>query len=349
MPGPHLVPLLRGLVSFHQVRARAEAGRTVGEELLALCAARRRRGGAGAGALRARRHALRSGRARRGRRRHLETALARYDPETHPTHVAIYGGYDPGVACRCWLAWLLWLRGEPDRAVRSVADGLTLAEQLGHPFSIAFACLATAVVHLQRGDVARAAEPLARAIAIAAEDGFPYLGATVASVAAWAELARGSVATAITRGEEAMAAQEATGAAISLPGHLTVLAYAYAFAGNVRRARELVDQGFAVAQQTQQRLHVVGLWRAHGELLLLDGGDAHRAEAEASHRQALDLAHALRAPMLELQAALGYARHLWASDRKSEIRPLLAPAYAVFREGFETGVLREAKTLLDSV
>ena len=43
------------------------AARVVGEELLALCERTRRPGGAGAGALRARRHAVRSGRARRAR------------------------------------------------------------------------------------------------------------------------------------------------------------------------------------------------------------------------------------------------------------------------------------------
>src|SRR5262245_59474619 len=125
--GPHLFPLLRGLMSFYQVRGQHPTARVVGDELLALCG----------------RDPLALTQAHYGHgvtlynlveldaaRAHFEQALALYDPATHPVHVSVYGGYDPGVACRCWLGWVEWLHGLPDTALASVEAGLALAERL---------------------------------------------------------------------------------------------------------------------------------------------------------------------------------------------------------------------------
>src|SRR5262249_55787218 len=97
---------------------------------------------------------------------HFQAALAAYDPATHPTHVSVYGGYDPGVGCECWLGWTHWYRGEADRAVAFGTRGLELADRLGHRFSIAFACSALGLVRLQRGEVEIGGELAARGAAI---------------------------------------------------------------------------------------------------------------------------------------------------------------------------------------
>lgn len=341
-----LAPLLRTLVSFHQVRARLESARAVGEELLALCA-RNDDPVALVQALYGHGVSLYDLGELEASQRHLEGALERYRPETHQTHIAVYGGYDPGVGSRCWLSWLLWMRGEGDRALRVAAEGLALAEQLGHPFSLGFACMSSAVLRLHRGEVSAAAAPLGRARAIAVDDGFPYLRATVGSIEAWHALASGDVSGAIALGEAALVAQETTGARLTQPAYRIMLAVAHALSGDLERALGSIDLGLAEVAETGQRLHGPGLWRARGELLAASGGAA-ADKIDGCHRRALDLARALQAPLVELQAALGMARHLRATGREDEARALVAPLYAGFREGLDTGVLRDARALLES-
>ena len=48
----------------------------------------------------------------------------------------------------------------------------------------------------------------------------------------------------------------------------------------------------------------------------------------------------------ELRAATSLARLLAETGRRDEGRATLAPAFALFTEGFDTSDLREAKTLL---
>src|SRR5262249_17529533 len=47
---------------------------------------------------------------------HLEAALRDYEPATHRSHVLLYGGYDPGVACSFWLAWTRAMQGDLEAA-----------------------------------------------------------------------------------------------------------------------------------------------------------------------------------------------------------------------------------------
>jgi predicted ATPase len=66
---------------------------------------------------------------------HLEQGIALYDPKQHRGQTFLYGGHDPGVCCRCYATWSLWMRGYPDQAMRSSQETLTLARQLSHPTS----------------------------------------------------------------------------------------------------------------------------------------------------------------------------------------------------------------------
>ncbi len=83
------------------------------------------------------------------------------------------------------------------------------------------------------------------------------------------------------------------------------------------------------------------------ELLLLAPGS--EAEAEASLRQALDLARSQKSKSLELRAAMSLARLLRKQGRAAEGRDLLAECYAWFTEGFDTPDLQEARELLEEL
>jgi predicted ATPase len=88
------------------------------------------------------------------------------------------------------------------------------------------------------------------------------------------------------------------------------------------------------------------LHRLKGEVLLKQA-DADEQEAEASFRQALDIARLQEAKSLELRVAMSVSRLWQQHGKRDEARKLLAPVYGWFSEGFDTANLQEAKALLD--
>jgi tetratricopeptide (TPR) repeat protein len=345
-PGPHLAPLLRGLMSFYQVRARCAAAEEVGEELLALC----ERGDADATA-RVQAHyghgVTLYDRARlEPARVHLERALELYDPESHATHVEVYGGYDPGAGSLAWLGWIQWLRGFPDRAIESARRACDLAAKLDHRFSTTFTCLAIAVVHLYRGEVDDALPFILRGREISRDDGFAYQGAVLAGTHGWASLAQGRTDEALGILEESIRAQKATGAEAALPAYLRLLAYAELRRGDPRAGLGHVKEGLEIAERNQDWLFVCQMRRSHGELLLACGDEATFGVAEAAHRSDLALARELQVPMFEIEAVAGLARFLMHRGRREDARDLLAPVCERLAGSVEDVVLRDVRQLL---
>jgi tetratricopeptide (TPR) repeat protein len=340
---PYHAPLLRGLVSFLQVRGRHLVAKAVGEELLASCAQRD--------------DPVALVQAHYGQGvtlfdlceldnavDHLRAALDGYDPATHPTHVSVYGGYDPGVACQCWLSWNHWQRGEFDRAVDVGAAALVLADRLGHNFTLSFAYTALAVVHLQRGEAAPAVELIERGTQICDADGFYYQGAVLRGLTGWLRLFQGRPAEAITLVEESIDIQERTGAGVALPGFLNLLALARLFGGDVAGAQVAADTGVRHAEHTGQHRHLQALYRTRARVTAAARGDA--AEVAAWHQRGMDIARRLAVPVFELEAATGLAEHLMETGRPDAARELLAPLAARFHEGAGTAPMLAARAVL---
>src|SRR4029079_18611522 len=80
---------------------------------------------------------------------------------------------EPQVASLLLLSWDLWFLGRPDGALSRVSEALALAQDLGHPYTLAFAHYMTSVVHLLRGDAARAFERADRSFEMPKQQGFP--------------------------------------------------------------------------------------------------------------------------------------------------------------------------------
>jgi predicted ATPase len=89
------------------------------------------------------------------------------------------------------------------------------------------------------------------------------------------------------------------------------------------------------------------LHRLLGEIVLATGGAP--ADAEALFQRALAIARAQEARSFELIAATSLARLWRAQGRRAEAHALLAPVYGWFSEGFDTGDLVAARTLLDEL
>src|SRR5713101_7140853 len=102
---------------------------------------------------------------------HLQQGLALYDPPQHRA-LALRLGIDLGVFFLAYMTRPLWLLGYPDQALQRSHEALTLAQELAHPFSLAYALTFTAWVHQfrQEGQSTQARAEALRALA--REQGF---------------------------------------------------------------------------------------------------------------------------------------------------------------------------------
>ena len=133
-----------------------------------------------------------------------------------------------------------------------------------------------------------------------------------------------------------------------LPHGLALLATIQHAAGQHAEAFAMLENALAFSEHTGAHGWDAELHRLKGELLLATH-PASPAEAEALFCRALDIARAQEAKSFELRAAMSLARLWQGQGRRAEARALLAPVYAWFMEGFDTGDLVEAKALLEEL
>ena len=253
---------------------------------------------------------------------------------------------DLGVFFLAYMTRPLWLLGYPDQALRRSHETLTLAQELAHPFSLAYALTFAAWVHQFRRE-GQATQARAETLcALAREQGFAFLLAVGMATQGWALAEQGQSIAAIVQIREGLAAYRATGAEADRAYFLALLAEAY---GRGKRN----DEGLAVLEEALALMghHTSVIWEAElhrlkGALLLAHSAEK-QAEAEACFHQALAVARQQQAKSLELRAAMSLGR-LWQHQGKTEhARQLLTGVYAWFTEGFDTADLQEAKALLE--
>jgi class 3 adenylate cyclase/predicted ATPase len=274
-------------------------------------------------------------------RRHLEEGLVIYDPGRHRGTAYLYGGHDPGVCCRTFLAWALWDLGQPDRALARAREAERLARELGHPLSLVQALGFTAFLHHYRGDDDAAWEAAEACVAVSATHDFALWRALGRLVTGRLLVARGRTAEGL--GQLAEAAPTLGGWRMVLGACL--LAEAHGVAGDPARGLEVLARALEAAGRNGIGYHLAELHRLTGDLLAQHRG-APSAEAAAHCRRALEVAQAPSARALELRAATSLARLLAREGRRDEGRATLAPVYAGFAEGLDTRDLLEAQRLL---
>jgi predicted ATPase len=275
---------------------------------------------------------------------HLEQGAAHYDPQRHRS--LTFGAIQhPGVTCLAFGARVLWALGYPHQALQRSQEALTLARELSHPFSLAYALGCAAALHQLRREWQAAQERAEAAIALAREQGFTLWLAMGTILRGWALPLQDQQAERIALMRQGLAAYRATGAAVAQSYFLALLAEAYGKGGKAEEGLCVLAEALKAVAHHGERFYEAELCRLKGELLLMASAAQH-AEAEACFQQALAVARRQEAKSLELRAAINLSR-LWQQHGKQDAaRQLLAPVYGWFTEGFDTADLREAKALL---
>lgn len=344
-----LFAALMGLRTFHTVRAELATARKLAEQLLDL--ARQERD---PGLLVQAHRALGANLFYLGElapaQVQLEQAMAIYDPLKHQAQAFVYG-LEPGVQGLALIAMNLWLLGYPDQASARAREALELARTPSHPSDSADALLAAAEVRLLRGDV-QAAHELAQAlISLSTDYGLPY-GLACGTILSGCALTRqGRVSEGIALMNQGLVAYRATGAELMRSHFLTLLAEAYASAGQTGMGLATLSEAVAASEQAGECLYQAEIHRVKGELTLLErcwNGETDEAatQAEACFLGAIEKARHQGAQSLELRAAVALSRMWQRQGKRTEARTLLSESYGRFSEGFETADLREAGALL---
>jgi tetratricopeptide (TPR) repeat protein len=293
--------------------------------------------------------------------RHFDAAQSLYDARRFAPVSAAGGNpvilpvsyLDLGVIALAFGAWPLWSLGWPDAAIARAREAVRLAQELRDPFNLAYALMTESVTHWFRRDVAAQCERAGEVVALSEANGFPlWLGIGRVYQAAARVLGGESAAVADILAGLALCAE--TGSQGGAPDMFAVLAEAMLAAGQVAEARDAVETGLAIGEQTRQHTADANLHRLQGEIPLRNADGSRRsveaeATAEECFRRALEVGRAQETRSLELRAATSLAR-LWRDQGKcAEARDLLAPIYAWFTEGFDTRDLQDAKALLEEL
>jgi tetratricopeptide (TPR) repeat protein len=142
---------------------------------------------------------------------HLERCLGLYDPQLHSALAFSYAGQDPRVTACVFSAWASQASGYPEQALRKTRDALDTAQQLSHPYSLAYAQGIAAGVHQFRREAELTKNMADASFGVATEQGFPFWSAFQTILLGWVSVNRGKSEEGIdqvSRGMEAYWVQE---------------------------------------------------------------------------------------------------------------------------------------------
>ena len=256
-------------------------------------------------------------------------------------------GMDAGVTSRSFAAWILCKLGYPDRALERSREALSLAREVAHPFSLAYALVfGFCFVHYERGEMKSVLESAEALISLSKEQGFSlWLSQGI--------LYRGTALVALGREEkgiagirQGIAGWHATGAQAYCTAFLAMLLEAHLKRGETDEGARVLNEALTLRKSTGECYEEARLYRLKGEFMRMRGNDE---EAEQSFRTAIRIAQSQSAKSLELRAATGLARLLAKQGHRDEARTMLAEIYNWFTEGFDAADLKEAKALLNDL
>jgi predicted ATPase/DNA-binding winged helix-turn-helix (wHTH) protein len=282
-------------------------------------------------------------------RQHIERMISGYDPGLHRSHIVRFQ-FDQHVSARVRLAFILWLQGYPDQAMREAVACVAEAEASGHVVTLAWVLSQGACrIALACGDLVAADHLVTMLEAHCAEHDLRFMGDLGRCFEATLLVHRGYLAEGIALLRGTLEAQAASSHRPSFTQLLLDLADAYGLAGDPGRGLAAVEEVIQRAEVVDERWCRAELLHLKGKLLLQrDLGD-DAAEAEALLRQSVAIASADGTLSWELRAATTLARLLWRKGEAGQARTLLAQSFNKFTEGFSTADLRSARALMDEI
>jgi class 3 adenylate cyclase/predicted ATPase/tRNA A37 threonylcarbamoyladenosine biosynthesis protein TsaE len=278
---------------------------------------------------------------------HLASGIALYDPRQHRSLAFLYGA-DPGVVCRLYDGIVLWTLGYPERGRERMREALSLASELSHPHSVAFAFVFAALLERVCGDTQSAREHTHAAVLLGSEHGIAQWLAGATVLLGSVLVLEGQQGAGIDRIHHGMASWRAASAEILRPVWLALLAEACRECGDYRGAVRALDEALVLISRSGEHWYEPEVLRLKGEMMLALSPD-DRGGAQGCFERALAIARQQAARSWELRIAVSLGRLWQRHGRAEDARQLLAPILGWFTEGADTPDLTVARELLESL
>ncbi|MBI3798392.1 MAG: AAA family ATPase, partial [Deltaproteobacteria bacterium] len=370
---PQLFPALWGLRTFYLVRSKYHTAREIAVQLLRVAESTQSsdllvEGHLALGATLVFQGELHDG------LQHLEACLQGYDPHLHRQHAYVYG-QDPAVIALCHIAPFLVSRGHLDQAVTRIKHAVTMAEEIGHLFSLGYAHCFAGAVYAGRGEAHLTLDHAERAVTLAQVQGFPHLQIMGMLLSGWARAVLGRPEEGVLQLQQALDAQQRIGYEIGRSFYLALLAELHCQLGQMEHGLAVVAEGLERVQTNGEWFYAAELYRLRGQLVLqssvrraesevngnpeskLQGPESAKTrspipdpesqtEAEGDFLQAIAIARQQATKLFELRATMALCRLWQLQGKKTQARERLAEVYQWFTEGLALPDLQNATTLL---
>ena len=275
---------------------------------------------------------------------------ARYNPREHGKLVQTYQ-HDPLIVSLVYSGHIEWLLGRPGQARECCETARQLANEIGHPFMLAFASILGVADHWYEGDLAANLVSVERGLKVADEFGYPMYRVIAPLWATAALTARGPAPEVLEQLCDLLGKLPVENRCIQMPLYRILLATEFGRIGQIERARSFAASAESLMKQTGERWAAPEIYRIHGSLLCREPLRDDQA-AMRLFKRSLASARKLGAVGWELRTAISIARLISAGESASgraEARDLLISTRAKFASAETSRDLREADDLVKAL
>ena len=275
-------------------------------------------------------------------------AMNLYDDEQDGQLIKAYA-FDMKILNLVYASHFQWMRGFPERALRTKELLDRSVERLGNPFMSAQAAIWGAGAFHYCGRLDKHRSQVLKGLEISTQIGFPFFERQAEIWYAWNRVQTNDLSVEnLALFERALSGLVGVGTGCLMPYFTALRAEALAKQGALVEAQDLLRDALDRVDAFGEESHAAEIHRIRAVILLRDAVSRHEV-AEQELLASLAIARRQVAKSWELRTSISLARLWQAQGKRKEAHELLTPIYNWFTEGFETRDLKEAKALLDKL
>ena len=279
----------------------------------------------------------------------FEQLLARFGSQELPARADLAES-DTYVTSMAHLAWLLWIQGYPEQAMRLSRQALERAEAISHPYTIAFVSFIAARLYQFHREWSAFKACVDITVDIAQQHCFSFLSHTGLLFQGLHLVQTGQPTDGIGHMQTCIDGLRDMGDVRWLPWALAMLGEVLIDQRQCKEGLDLLAQSIEMTERTHERFELAEQLRLQGVGWLAQSTNAkQRQRAETCFLQALEVAREQGAKSFELRTALSLCQLRMDQGQTDETRALLLDIYKQFTEGFHFPDLLAAKALLDEL